>query len=420
MKVVTDRFDVEHEIGHGGMGTVFRARDREDGRVVALKVLRRGTSGDSLRFDREARVLADLTHPAIVRYVAHGLTARGDPYLAMEWLEGEDLATYLRRGQLSPYDTVRLGSRVAGALGAAHSQGVVHRDIKPSNLFLPGGDLERVKLLDFGVARWSRAAQAPTVTGTVLGTPAYMPPEQARGDKRLGPEADVFSLGCVLFECLTGKPPYAGDNLMETLSKLVLGDPPHLKDFRNDVPPAIADAVEQMMDKAPKRRPPNGDAVKRILDDLDSGRPSVVRLRGDAAPNAPAMSAKAPEAAGKERPRSGVVAASRIDRSLVSSSKRAPRPKASGFATAVDAASRKPEATDTLSDKVVVILSKYIPMPWAMLKAQCQRLRLDPARLDTGDIGPLTEALVAAASRLTGPTERAALRTDLQNLEEDR
>src|SRR5690349_18930412 len=120
MKIVTERFDVEYEIAAGGMGTVFRARDRTDGGVVALKVLRRGTSGDSQRFSREVRVLADLRHPAIVRYVAHGMTAKGDPYLAMEWLEGEDLSTRLQRGRLSHAETIRLGAQVGGALGAAH------------------------------------------------------------------------------------------------------------------------------------------------------------------------------------------------------------------------------------------------------------------------------------------------------------
>src|SRR5206468_8741951 len=123
---------------------------------------------------------AELRHPAVVRYVAHGATPAGDPYLAMEWLEGEDLADRLRREGLTPNDGVRLVARIAEALAVAHAHGVVHRDIKPSNIFLPERDIAKVKLLDFGIARLTASHRA-TRTGLVLGTPGYMSPEQARG-----------------------------------------------------------------------------------------------------------------------------------------------------------------------------------------------------------------------------------------------
>src|SRR5688572_18832476 len=136
--VIAGRFDVERVAGHGGMGTVYRARDREAGGWVALKVLHGGVSPSAAdRFAREARVLAELTHPGIVRHVANGRTDTGELFLCMEWLEGEDLAARLTRGKLGVADTLALAGRVAGALASAHARGVIHRDIKPSNLFLP-------------------------------------------------------------------------------------------------------------------------------------------------------------------------------------------------------------------------------------------------------------------------------------------
>jgi hypothetical protein len=176
-----ERFDVEALVGSGGMGMVFRGRDRVDGQAVALKVLHRQEPMASERFLREAEALAALAHPAIVRYVAHGTTPQGEPYLAMEWLDGETLADRLARGAYrAGLAAARLGSRVLQALAVAHARGIVHRDIKPSNLFLPAADLDQVKLLDFGIARrtqddWqvtrpgNRARHAP-VHGARTGT----------------------------------------------------------------------------------------------------------------------------------------------------------------------------------------------------------------------------------------------------------
>src|SRR5687767_15126094 len=161
------------------MGTVFRARDRLTGQPVALKVMKRGDDDlvRSERFAREARLLADLRHPGIVRYVAHGTTRAGEPYLAMEWLEGEDLASRLKAGPLTVPSALALVERAAEALGKAHAQGVVHRDVKPSNLFIVGGEVDRVKVLDFGIARLRHPVDV-TGTGTRIGTPTYMAPEQ--------------------------------------------------------------------------------------------------------------------------------------------------------------------------------------------------------------------------------------------------
>src|SRR5690349_19464855 len=216
--VVDNRFELDRIAGAGAMGTVYRAKDRATGEAVAVKVLH---SGPTERFIREVRVLAALRHPGIVRYIADGQTAAGELWLAMEWLDGENLAERLARAGLTAQESVELARRVAEALGAAHERHVVHRDVKPSNLFLPGGELDRVKVLDFGVARITDGVTS-TRTGVIVGTPAYMAPEQVRGDKEITARADVFAVGSVLFECLTGRPPFAGETLMAVLAKIAM------------------------------------------------------------------------------------------------------------------------------------------------------------------------------------------------------
>jgi len=202
-----ERFQVEALVASGGMGVVFRGRDLLDGQAVALKVLRRQGHNATERLLREAEALAALSHPAVVRYVGHGMTLQGEPYLAMEWLDGETLADRLARGAIGSVAAARLGSRVLLALAVAHAHGVVHRDIKPSNLFLPEADLGQAKLLDFGIARRTQDDWPVTRPGTALGTAMYMAPEQARDGDAVDGRADIFSLGCVLYECATGEPP---------------------------------------------------------------------------------------------------------------------------------------------------------------------------------------------------------------------
>src|SRR4051812_32769824 len=158
--LVSGRFEVEELAAEGGMGSVYRCLDRLSGQRVALKV-QPGAPGDLKRFEREAQLLAELRHPSVVRYVAHGLLDGGQLYLAMEWLDGESLEARLARGPLSIGDAQRLAARLAEVLQAIHARGIVHRDLKPSNLFLPRGALEEVKLLDFGVAGLRRAGPPP-------------------------------------------------------------------------------------------------------------------------------------------------------------------------------------------------------------------------------------------------------------------
>ncbi|HEY4121691.1 MAG TPA: protein kinase, partial [Byssovorax sp.] len=281
--VVGERFELVARAGAGGMGEVFRARDRVTDEPAALKVLHHGVP-DGGRFAQEARLLAELQHPGVVRHVASGDTG-GARWLAMEWLVGETLEARLAREGLSTADAIDLAQRTSAALGAAHARGVVHRDVKPSNLFLCDGQPSRVKLLDFGIAR-DRAGvvSQATRTGVTLGTPGYMSPEQARGDRDVDARADVFSLGCVLFECLTGAPAFAGAHVMAILAKVLLEDPPRLDEILPDAPAALVELVARTLSKRALERPRDGAELARELSQL-SALPSL-RAAGVAARSA--------------------------------------------------------------------------------------------------------------------------------------
>ena len=210
-EVVGKRFLIDRLAKSGGMGRIYQAKDLKTGDWVALKVLLGSDAEGMERFRDEARILSELGHPAIVRYIDHGTTPFGQAYIAMEWIEGEDLAARLSREGLTLGDSLTLALHSAEALAVAHARGIVHRDIKPSNLMLAGGAIDRVKILDFGIARMSSMTRALTQSGIVMGTPGYLAPEYARGERDLSPRADVFSLGAVLFECLTGQRAFDGD-----------------------------------------------------------------------------------------------------------------------------------------------------------------------------------------------------------------
>ena len=272
--LVADRFVIEAPLGSGGMGAVYRALDHQSGAQVAVKVLHEVKSGHASRFLREARTLAQLGHPGIVVYVAHGVT-NGRPYLAMEWVRGVDLSCHLAAHRLGLREAVVVVSNIAAAIGAAHQLGVVHRDLKPTNVMLPVGDDLAVKVLDFGLARYFGHDNELTRSGTVLGTPGYMAPEQARGDRGVGPTADVFALGCILFECLTGRRAFRGKNAMSIVAKIANAPRPALRGLCPHAPDDLAALVERMLHVDATERPSDGRAVADELRRIAAELPQI-------------------------------------------------------------------------------------------------------------------------------------------------
>jgi tetratricopeptide (TPR) repeat protein len=270
--VVADRFTLQRLAGRGGMGVVYQAHDAVSGRAVALKLLHPSSDSDlCLRFTREAEVLYRLRHPGIVSYVAHGLAREGLPFLAMEWLEGEDLARRLARQPLSLSETLLLMRRCAAALSAAHAQGIIHRDLKPTNLYLPCGRVEDVVLLDFGLARIATPSLPPlTADMAVLGTPGYMAPEQATSQQDISPAADIFSLGCVLYECLTGQTPFRAPHLAAVLAKILFSEPVPLRTVRPELPTSLQPLLNQMLAKDPRQRLADGLQLEQALDEMQT------------------------------------------------------------------------------------------------------------------------------------------------------
>jgi tetratricopeptide (TPR) repeat protein len=266
------RFAIEREVGRGGVGVVYRAFDLETKQIVALKVVAADAGvapEEEARLEREGRLLANLDHPGIVKTVAFGvLEDTGLPYVAMEWLEGEDLAARQKRDPLNLAESLELTENVGQALEAAHEAGVIHRDIKPGNIFLCRGRGSalldcRPKLVDFGVAANTDAHIART--GDVVGTPAYMAPEQARGDAPIDARCDVYSLGATLFELLAGRPPHVGPNAIATLARLVTTAPPRLSELRPDVPTLVDALVCRMLETDPSSRPSSMREVLELL-----------------------------------------------------------------------------------------------------------------------------------------------------------
>ncbi len=263
--VVGDRFRLCERAGRGGMGVVYRALDLNTGNIVALKLLASTAPEDFDRFLREARLIAELEHPRIVGYVDHGQDLTHGLFLAMEWLEGHTLRQRFRRGPLAVAEAATLALHLAEALGAAHAHGVVHRDVKPENIFLRGGDAGRACLLDFGIARTNAASAQLTQAGTILGTPAYMAPEQASFGVPIEPPTDLFALGCVLYEALTGAAPFDGECALAVLGKVLFADAPHLDTTGDAMLGPLDDLVQRLLNKRPKNRPQTAEAVAREL-----------------------------------------------------------------------------------------------------------------------------------------------------------
>jgi serine/threonine protein kinase len=256
------------QASRGEIGDVYRATDLLSGQQIALKLLLVDSSEALERFSREVSILAELRHPGIVPYVAHGVTDQGWSFLAMEWLEGENLSQRLSRQPLSLQESLSLLRSAALALAVAHQRGVIHRGFKPSNLFLRQRRPEDVVLLDFGLARHVLPSSALTASQMVLGIPGYMAPEQASGQSQLTPSADIFSLGCILYECLTGKPPFATPHFVAALAKILFSEPEPLRSLRPELPLALQELLERMLAKDPDRRLPDASSLLTALEQL--------------------------------------------------------------------------------------------------------------------------------------------------------
>jgi tetratricopeptide (TPR) repeat protein len=265
------------------MASVHRAVDVSTGRLVALKRLRKqGDPAHVSRFQREAQLLRRLDHPNIVQYVAHD-PGHDPPWLAMELVEGRDLRARMRRGRLDVPTAIAIARDVAAALEAMHEAGLVHRDLKPENVVIVEDDAgPRAKLLDLGVARdVSDEATALTTEGTLLGTPYYMSPEQARGPM-VDARTDLWSLGVVLFEMLGGAPPFSGSSAAAVLAKILVGDVPRLASVRPDVPASLDDLVAELLERDPAARPSSAMATRLRLASIASdhgGRAVETRAR---------------------------------------------------------------------------------------------------------------------------------------------
>jgi len=220
-------YELLEEIGRGGMGVVYRAVQKSLGRTVAIKMLLRrdlATPADLLRFRSEAEAAAQLDHPGIVSIFEVGECA-GHPFYSMQLVEGTTLAKWLQRGPLPAREAAALLAKVADAVHAAHARGVLHRDLKPSNILIDTGGEPHVS--DFGLAKRLEAEESVTHTGAILGTPCYMSPEQAAGSRGdVGPTSDVWSLGTILYQMLTGRPPFQASSPMDTLLAVLESDPP--------------------------------------------------------------------------------------------------------------------------------------------------------------------------------------------------
>jgi len=259
-----ERFDLHEKVGEGATGTVVRATDRRTGQLVAVKILH-PAGIERERLTREVEAIRRLQHAAIVSYVGHGETSQGVPYLAMEWIEGENLAERKDPTRIPDAAAVEIVAQAAEALAKAHAAGIVHRDIKPGNLLYLPGEPPRIKIVDFGLAIFAESAML-TRPGALVGTPNYMSPEQVRGSREVDGRADLYALGAVLFELLTGQPPFDGPTAVAILVKVVLEEPPRLSLLRSEpVAPGIEEAVYRAMRKRPEDRFQSGREMAQAL-----------------------------------------------------------------------------------------------------------------------------------------------------------
>ncbi len=281
------RYGIERELGRGGMATVFLAKDLKHDREVAIKVLHpdlAATIGGE-RFEREIKLAAKLQHPHILGMYDSG-DADGLLYYVMPFVRGESLRDRIDREKMLPVDdAIRITLEVASALGHAHELGIIHRDIKPENILLSG---DHSLVADFGIARAASEAgqQKLTQTGMAVGTPVYMAPEQSTGDT-VGPQSDIYSLGCMLYEMLSGEPPFNGPNAMAIMARHLMEQPPSVRVVRNTVPEEVEQAIFIALNKSPVDRPQTAQQFAELLSGVFGNTTTMRVMRGTRSMRAP-------------------------------------------------------------------------------------------------------------------------------------
>jgi len=277
---LSDDYQIGEILGVGTVGTIYRATDRKTDRQVAVKKLHPTVSSDPLiraRFRRETMILNRLDHPNIIRYFGGGEDSDGLLYYVMELVEGGTVKELLENyGPLQWPAVVEIGRQLCSALQHAHNHGVIHRDLKPGNLFLTTDG--EVKLGDFGIARDLEHADL-TDSGTTVGTHAYMAPEQIRGEVTVSGKADLYSLGCCLYEMLTGEPPFSGENFAQLFDQHLHREPPRVRSLVADCPPQLERIISDLLAKQAEDRPFNSRQVQGLLLELanptDQAGPAV-------------------------------------------------------------------------------------------------------------------------------------------------
>jgi serine/threonine-protein kinase len=276
----TDRIRIDTKIGEGGMGSVYKGQDVLLGRDVAVKVLLadlKKNPDDVKRFFNEAKVVAKLRHPNTIQVFDFGESADGQYYIAMEYMTGEPLDEHLQHHQLSLGRVFEIAEQVCLSLEEAHDAGIVHRDLKPENIFIDTvGNRRLVKVIDFGIAKLLTGGENLTQAGMVFGTPAYMSPEQARGDQLDG-RSDIYALGCVMFTMLTGDPPFLGETPMEVAVKHITETPPKVttRSRFDGLPESLVQLIDSLLAKDREARPENVTVVRRRLVDIARELPGL-------------------------------------------------------------------------------------------------------------------------------------------------
>ena len=263
-QIVKERYEIVEILGEGGMAFVYKARDKQLQRDVAIKTLKPNYVNQEKfvdRFRREAQTAANLNHPNIVQIFDWGID--DEPYFVMEYIEGNTLTSIISSNRtVGLNDILYIGSQVANGLKEAHKRGLVHRDIKPGNIMItPDG---KVKVTDFGIVSLQNEESDITKTGAVLGTASYISPEQAQG-KPVSFESDLYSLGTVLYELIVGKPPFVGDSPIATATKHLTDKPDKLSNFRKDIPKALENAILKLLEKRPSDRFKSAEDLRALL-----------------------------------------------------------------------------------------------------------------------------------------------------------